>query len=350
MAKQPTDNDLSRPRWRRWAIGMALLAVVALPTWHYRERLLFALFPAKAVGGPVTDTTGDEARRRNATRGLKGFIVWSSNRSGNHDILMLSFPDWTTTRLTTNPHTEYFPRVSPDGQWVAFARSQTPTASQREAEPWDVYAVHVATGREKLVARNGNMPTWSQDGRYIYFKRGTGQFVQRDFASGAETVLFEAGRGPIRSGVELHTPAYSAAHSAMAVTMRRGEWHTFIVGHDGSETIVGTGCQLNWAPDTGTLYWVGHGGKMRNQILRYDWTRKTAEPWLDLPEPFSNEYFPKLSADGTYLVLGASAGGHEHDLADYEIFLWRIGTPAKEAVRLTYHSGNDNWPDIYLRN
>ena len=46
-------------------------------------------------------------------------------------------------------------------------------------------------------------------------------------------------------------------------------------------------------------------------------------------------------------MLGASAGGHEHDVADYEIFLWQVGAPADQVQRLTFHSGNDNWPDIY---
>jgi len=49
------------------------------------------------------------------------------------------------------------------------------------------------------------------------------------------------------------------------------------------------------------------------------------------------------------MVLGASAEGHEHDRADYEIFLWRVDTPPETAVRLTFHTGNDNWPDLFLR-
>jgi hypothetical protein len=55
-----------------------------------------------------------------------------------------------------------------------------------------------------------------------------------------------------------------------------------------------------------------------------------------------------LSSDGRYLVLGASAGGHEHDVADYEIFLWSVESPIDTAVRLTFHSGNDNWPDVFV--
>ena len=69
---------------------------------------------------------------------------------------------------------------------------------------------------------------------------------------------------------------------------------------------------------------------------------------MDLPQDFSHEYFPKLSNDGKWLVWGASQGDHEHDLADYEIFLWKLGRPWEEAVRITYNPANDRWPDIYV--
>jgi hypothetical protein len=69
---------------------------------------------------------------------------------------------------------------------------------------------------------------------------------------------------------------------------------------------------------------------------------------LDLPGDYSHEYFPRVSNDGRFLIFAASAEGHEHDRADYEIYLWEIGSPASEALRLTYHGGNDQWPDIWV--
>jgi hypothetical protein len=69
---------------------------------------------------------------------------------------------------------------------------------------------------------------------------------------------------------------------------------------------------------------------------------------MDLPGRRSHEYFPRLSRDGKWMVWGATQRGHDHDIADYEIYLWEVGTPADSAVRLTFHSGNDRWPDIHL--
>jgi hypothetical protein len=70
--------------------------------------------------------------------------------------------------------------------------------------------------------------------------------------------------------------------------------------------------------------------------------------FMDLPGSYSHEYFPRVSSDGRWLVWGAAARGHEHDRADYEIFVWQLDRPASEAVRLTHHPGNDQWPDIHV--
>jgi hypothetical protein len=46
--------------------------------------------------------------------------------------------------------------------------------------------------------------------------------------------------------------------------------------------------------------------------------------------------------------LGATQRGHDHDTADYEIYIWEVGTAPESAARLTFHSSNDRWPDIFI--
>jgi hypothetical protein len=53
-----------------------------------------------------------------------------------------------------------------------------------------------------------------------------------------------------------------------------------------------------------------------------------------------------VTNDARWLIWGAAAEGHEHDRADYEIFAWRIGTPSESAMRLTWSTSNDQWPDL----
>ena len=99
---------------------------------------------------------------------------------------------------------------------------------------------------------------------------------------------------------------------------------------------------------SGAVAWIDHPGRMKNAV----WTRDAGlggEPYvlLDAPEPWSHEYFPRFTRDGRWLVYGASTGKHEQDSADYEIFLWDTEHTDAPPARLTFHTGNDCWPDLW---
>lgn len=278
-----------------------------------------------------------------------GFIVWSSNRFGNHDILRMDLPERKITQLTTHSHAEYFPRISPDGRQVVFARAQKPWVSQRNQELWDVYLLDMKTGEERLLAKYGNTPTWSEDGRKVYFQRKVMRLAEIDVKTGNERILFTSGNGQVKLTAALQTPHFSSQTNKMAVTLRQGQHMTAIVDMYGNLKELSDGCQLTWSKRADFLYGVDSGGKMKNAFYLYDPETGKAKKWLDLPGEYSHEYFPKLSNDEKYLVFAASKGGHEHDSADYEIFLWKVGSPASTASRLTFHTGNDNWPDVFLK-
>jgi len=94
----------------------------------------------------------------------EGFVVWSSNRSGDHDIFKMTLPDREITQLTTHPHVDFHPRISPDGSRVVFACSRKPGMSTRNQLDWNVIMLDLETGKEKRIAEFGNVPTWSSDG------------------------------------------------------------------------------------------------------------------------------------------------------------------------------------------
>ena len=122
-------------------------------------------------------------------------------------------------------------------------------------------------------------------------------------------------------------------------------------------TRTGDGCQINWTPDGRAVYWVHPTGKGNSRVFRGETkgAQLAAEmeddkrTFIDLPGELSHEYFPELSDDGGFLVWAATKRGHDHDIANYEIYLWQVGSPPQEAARLTFHSGNDRWPDILVK-
>jgi uncharacterized membrane protein YbhN (UPF0104 family) len=355
------------PRWRRPAapshqtpiggrksawlltatITTALAGALFMGYQLHKTRKLGRLQPP-ASGQALPSATANRSLPSGFSH-LQGFVVWSSNRFGNHDIVMAALPEMTLTRLTHHPHVDYFPRISPDGSRIAFSRSTIEWVSQRNYIPWDVVVLDLASGQETVVARNGNTPTWSEDGRRLYFQRDGNRFVALDLATGQEREVYRTGNPQLADSVMLETPVYSDPAQSTAVTLRGSLRAVVLISGASEVRYLGQGCQLNWGPGGGYLYQVDKGGRQQNAVFRRD-RLDDFKPrlWLDLPGDHSHEYFPKVGNHGRYLVLGASTGGHEHDSADYEIFLWRIGSAPEATARLTHHTGNDCWPDLYL--
>jgi uncharacterized membrane protein YbhN (UPF0104 family) len=341
------DPTKSKAKWLWWVFSLVILGVAAM-FLIYEMRAISkrgALRPPdRGAEVQPLSVTGEEALSR-----MQGFVVWSSNRSGNHDIYLLHLADKRIERLTDHPHSEYYPRVSPDGKQIVFARGHQEWVPQRNIYAWDIILLNLETGEERLLAKHGNVPTWSADGRRIFFQRNGTEVVELELSSNHQRIVYKSGETVnVPSETILETPTISGIGDMLAVTLRGAVRATAVVDHDGEVRRIGNGCQLNWGPEDRYLYTIDHGGKMQNVLYRIDPQTLMAEKWFDSPGEYSHEYFPRVANTGDVLVYGASNGGHEHDTADYEIFLWIIGQPAGDAIRLTYHTGNDCWPDVFL--
>jgi hypothetical protein len=184
----------------------------------------------------------------------------------------------------------------------------------------------------------------------VYQLQGT-QVVEQHVGAGAVRVLCDSGKGNIPEGAKLQTPCFNPRDGRVAATLRGAVRETAVIDISSGEAKKaggGSQCQLAWSPDGGFLYVVDKGGRMKNAFFKMDPASFRTAMWFDMPGDYSHEYFPKLSPDGGWLVFGAAAKGHEHDTADYEIFLWKVGSPPESTARLTWHTGNDCWPDIWL--
>ena len=327
-------------------IGLAVLLALAFAggAWGWRARQKAGAQTAPGSGAVSEMGAADRAALAAVWAGRSGFIVWTSTMFGQHDLVRLDWPGGKLTRLTTDPHVDRSPKISPDGTRVAFARSRLPWVSFRNNDDWDVWVLDLADGKERRVAERGAEPDWTGDGRAVVFQRHGREIVQADVETGAETVLLGARERRVWTG-----PAMDPRGGRLAVTVRGGTRSTSLFAlPGGEETRVAGGCQLEFAPSGDWLVLVEDGGRMKNRICRVDRAGRHLETLLDMPGEWSHEYFPRVSNDGALLVFGASRGDHEHDVADYEIFLWRIGDPPERSARVSFHSGNDQWPDVWV--
>jgi len=324
--------------------------------WPWMAALVLTLTLGQALhaasGRPsleeVDSNIPDQARRAilKATQGLKARIAWSSNRSGNHELYLLTLPGLKLYRLTRNDWVDFFPRFSPDGQELVFARSQKQWVSERNWKLWDVYGLSLGSGAEQLIASNGDYPLWVGPGE-ISFLRGN-QVVLKDLAKGKERVIFDSS-GPPLSGT-IGTPALSPMNRDLLAVAARGKHDGVFVVNLANKRLTkyGPGCELGWFPGGKRLYWVEPHGRGHTRVMASPLKPVKPTVFVDKPGAYSHEYFVRFSQNGRWMVWAAAAKGHEHDQADYELFLWDTTRPPAEAVRLTFDQGNDRWPDIFV--
>ena len=323
-----------------------------------------ALGCATVTGGPPTggseDKTPEEIAALKAIgEKVKAKIVWSSSRFGNHDLFMTNADGSDLQQLTKGDAVDWFPRFSPDGQKILFARSQKGWVSERDANAdgkWDIYTLPSAGGTPEKIVDNASWGTWV-DGGTILFVRGTKLFRKKLGEGGEEASLLDSEKVDDLNGALLQQPEMSHDHRYVAITLRGSKRETGIWDlKEKTWTKTGEGCQINWTPDGKSVYWVHPTGNGGSRVFRQAMKGSKAaadlsddeRTFIDLPGRRSHEYFPQLSADGHWLVWAATQRGHDHDVADYEIYLWQVGRPPEEATRLTFHSGNDRWPDIFI--
>jgi Tol biopolymer transport system component len=281
-------------------------------------------------------------------QGLKIKIVWSSSRTGNHEIFMLTLPDLKMVQLTHNLHVDTYPRFSPDGEKIAFCRSQPRWVSQRNLELWDVHLLSLDKNEETIFAKNAFTPQWITNSLITFVKKM--KLMTKTQKTGEEKVILDGDQETISS--QMITPEILRQDfNFLAITFRGKMDGVFIWNRvKGTFLKIGQECQITWVPSGQDVIWVGNGGNGGTQLLKSSTTHVQQTLFMDLPGGYSHEYFPRLSVDGKWLVWGATAEGHEPDIVDYKIFLWKIGTPFSNAVQLTYKAANDSWPDIFIQN
>lgn len=328
----------------------------------------FAFADEAPTGAPVAPTSEEQAALDALKGKLSGKIVWSSSRShSTHDLWIMNADGTDKHALTNSTTVDWFPRFSPDGKTVLFTRSKggwTPETDATYPEKWDLWMIDANGENERKVADNATWGTFRPDGKEIVFSRGANVYL-KNLESGEEKLVLDGVKAFDEKGIVLQEPNMSPDGKYLAITLRGSMRETGVYDLENKKwNKSGDGCQIDFTADGKRIYRVnptGNGGTAApSEILWFtvkDGVQQEkigffgipkAAKLMDLPGRRSHEYFPRISANGKWLVWGATAKGHDHDIYDYELYVWEIGTDAKKAIRLTFHTANDRWPDIWL--
>ena len=115
--------------------------------------------------------------------------------------------DQRAIRLTnsTDPR-ERYPRISPDGKWVAFGSTES-GASQVYVVPFDP-AKPVAGSKFPVSTGGGDMPAWRGDGKEIFYVAPDGTMMAAPVSGLGPTPRFGAPQALFQSGIDLTMSSY----------------------------------------------------------------------------------------------------------------------------------------------
>jgi hypothetical protein len=318
------------------------------------------------VGSPVTPSK-DEQKALDALKGaIKGKIVWSTSRAhSKNDIWIMNADGSDQKALTNSPdNVDWFPKISPDGAKVLFVRSKSGFVPENDAEmytKWKVMTINIDGTDEKMVADTAVWATWRPTSDSVVFARGP-KVIVKSLATSEEKEIFDADKS-LKKGTNSQQPEMSPNGKFIGITLRGTKRDAIIWNREKNEGYsLSGGCEVTWFPDNKKVIRMNEGqGNGSTEVLIFDIDengKPVAVPsgvsidkkfrFMDLPGRRSHEYFPAISPDGQWLIWCATQYGHEHDMANYQVYLWKIGTEAKTATRITFHSGNDRWPDIFI--
>ena len=200
----------------------------------------------------------------------------------------------TITPFTTDGGNKFFPRLSPDGERVAYVWNGP------DLDNWDLYVKAVGPGTRpfRLTEHPGMdfSPVWSPDGRQIAFVRSVGEkaaIYTVPSMGGQERKLADV-RGPVQMSFYLISV-------------------------------------LSWAPDGQSLVYAEKpSAEARARIVRLSLTSQETTPLTSPPEGSAGDLWPEVSPDGRQLafVRSGSSGWGNQDV-------WVQPLDAGQARRLT---------------
>jgi Tol biopolymer transport system component len=92
-----------------------------------------------------------------------------------NDIGLLRLGERPTTSLVLSSAVqEQWPRISPDGKWLAYAAAKMYGVDVPEVL---VVGLSGAAGKRQVSPEGGERPVWSRDGRWLFYVRGDRQFM-----------------------------------------------------------------------------------------------------------------------------------------------------------------------------
>jgi uncharacterized protein (TIRG00374 family) len=272
---------------------------------------------------------------------LSGNIFFDSNRSGTFGIYKIDTKEFEIKPIVDDLHWhEMYPDISPDRTMLVYSRSR----SLARVAPSEIWLYRLDGSKHELLAKSGAFPTFSSDGKYIYYEFERKSVIKLDLNSRSSEEIFPK-RKKYFYGNSIVKPRISKDEKYISFTSDKpSTWHAWYwpLGK-GKGEMIASGCEPGWFPNN-NLFWIKRSGANAGSgIMHYDLIKNKNSILKDDGGPFGHEYFPSLTDDGKFLLYSASPESqHDHNTSNYQIYVYELSSG--ETYRLTYDKYNNRWP------
>lgn len=271
---------------------------------------------------------------------IAGKIVFQSDWDGDNELYLLSHEG--LIQLTNNEWADEFPRVSPDGRWIAFSANRHGN--------YDIFVMAIdGTKIRRLTASphdEGEL-AWSPDNRKIIYTEERRRVVGRSYSLWSiDLTTGQRQRFLTDFSGSCALPDFSPKNSLLTFTGKKMlGWDIYIADLEKNEIINlsnnGQTCRSRFSPDGRWLVYVSHEADHKGEIFLIQPNGQGKKRLTYRPETY--DYFPSWSPDGRYVVFCSNAKSMYAYEGDWDLYLVEIATGKVDLLLAT--PGRDVFPE-----
>lgn len=295
--------------------------------------LVFTLIFMAGCGNKNNNAEAQKSSEDKILTGLKGKIIFQSDKNGNREICRINTNGGNLVNLTNNPANDEYPGFSPEARQIAFKSDRT--------GKWQIFVMDSDGRNQRQITRDdfeNYDPVWMPDGKHIAFTsdRGNGERVYLiNLDTGEEKLLTEIN---FRAGLA----AFSPDGKKMLFTGNELGWNIYLMDLETKEikriTSRGGSCRPDWSPDAKTIAFVTDRSDNIGDIWLMD-AEGQNQRRLTMTSELS-DYYPAWSPDGDWIVYAASPDGKD---GNWNLYI--IKADGSERTQLTFDEANSKFPD-----
>lgn len=271
---------------------------------------------------------------------IEGQIIFQSDLDGDNELYLLT--NKGLSKLTDNEWQDEFPRVSPDGRWVAFSANRHGN--------YDLFVMAMDGSKTRRLTASphdeGEL-AWTPDGRRIVYTEERKRVVGRSYTLwSVDLATGERKRFLSEFSGSCALPDFASHAPWLTFTGKKTVgWDIYLADLKTNKIINlsenGQTCRSRFSPDGQWLVYVSHEADHKGDIfiIRTDGQGKRRLTQRD--ETY--DYFPSWSPDGRYIVFCSNARSMYAHEGDWDIYIVEVATGRVDLLLAT--PGRDVFPE-----